>query len=354
MGYIFEKSMLPVIVIMVLWKNTDRNNWMTLDEIVDEVFEIYEPGNQIQRKSFKRMIAKLLNDLRRLFGVYEIYENVELPIGINYVREKIMEGARVTVNKYCLSRRLFSEEELRLLCDSILFSPGISRDNADLMFGKIQQLAPKTFNNIFRLISHSDIIHRTNNEEIFENIRVLSEGITGRRRVRFIYKNTDERVISPYYLVISRSHYYVIGYQEGHKEFAHCRLDRIKKAGLLDERSIAIDQIGWNRHRPFNISVYMKEHPRMYWGRPVRLALLVDKEMLDAVSQEFNIVRMRFRLESQKYHVCISTPPLAAVNWVINTPDTVKIIDDNGSGVIDMLRSKARDLLEVYEEEKVL
>ncbi|RHQ69226.1 hypothetical protein DWY08_11280 [Clostridium sp. AF23-8] len=73
------------------------------------------------------------------------------------------------------------------------------------MIEKLTRLASKSFNNIFRFVFYSDIILRTYNEKVFENLRIISEAISRNCKVAVYYKEREtSTVISPFFLVAQK------------------------------------------------------------------------------------------------------------------------------------------------------
>lgn len=152
----------------------------------------------------ERKIARLLDEMMDYFEAVETY-NMGGTYSVRSVTVPDKNGGRSHEKYYYIEKRLFTEEELRLLCDSVCFSPGLSINDAKHMIEKLTRLASKSFNNIFRFVFYSDIILRTYNEKVFENLRIISEAISRNCKVAVYYKEREtSTVISPFFLVAQK------------------------------------------------------------------------------------------------------------------------------------------------------
>ena len=152
----------------------------------------------------ERKIARLLDELLDYFEAAETY-NMVGTYSVRSVTVPDKNGGRSHEKYYYIEKRLFTEEELRLLCDSVCFSPELSINDAKHMIEKLMRLASKSFNIIFRFVFYSDIILRTYNEKVFENLRIKSEAISRNCKVADYYKEREtSTVISPFFLVAQK------------------------------------------------------------------------------------------------------------------------------------------------------
>jgi len=202
MGFVTSDKMLPLVLMKILLEETDAEHLITLELLCERVTDYYEPA-ACKWENFKRKIARILDEMMEFFKLSETYN-----MGDTYSVQSMIvpdkNGGRFHEKCYYIAKRLFTEEELRLLCDSVCFSPGLSINDAKHMIEKLTKLASKSFNNIFRFVLYSDIILRTNNENVFENLRIISEAINRNCKVAVYYKEqATSTVISPFFLVIS-------------------------------------------------------------------------------------------------------------------------------------------------------
>lgn len=347
MGFVTSDKMLPLVVMRILLEETDAEHPITLELLCERVTDYYEPA-ACKWENFKRKIARLLDEMMDFFETAEAY-NMGGTYSVRSVTVPDKNGGRSHEKCYYIAKRLFTEEELRLLCDSVCFSPGLSINDAKHMIEKLTRLASKSFNNIFRFVFYSDIIFRTNNEKVFENLRIISEAISRNCKVAVYYKErATSTVISPFFLVISMGKYYVLSQCPGKSGLAPYRLDRISRIELVaNERRIVPQVVDGVDRSHFELSIYMKKHPRMYFDNSVETVLLVRRDLLEAVRMEFYVLGIREHTDTY-FRVKIQAPKAAILNWIVNMTGLVMVVEDYGSGLVTSLQERAVGILEAY------
>ena len=73
MGLISDKKMLPLIILFVLWKNSDEDHHLPTDELVTKVLEIYQPKESCSYESNKRLIVSYLRAMLLFFDEMKEY-----------------------------------------------------------------------------------------------------------------------------------------------------------------------------------------------------------------------------------------------------------------------------------------
>lgn len=350
-GFITSKAMVPIIVLIVLWKNTDQDNPMSQDALVDAVLEIYEPPHPYKNKSqAKKMISKTIQEMNYLFEEAKNRLGIEVPISIGCGEMKKKDEGCNHQKGYYIKERLFSNEEIQLLADSVIYSKGIIKEQVGRILNKLSQLTNRQIVNPFKMIEYTDVVKRTGNGELFDNLRIIGEGIKEQRKVKFVYRDKEAPdIVSPYYMVMSNNNYYMICNRPGTTDLSFFRLDFMKNTALVEnEYSKPRRDIDEFRGGNFNLATFMKQHNRMYFGNVIEAKLRVSNSKLDAVKNEYFIEDIHL-VDDSHYEVKIISTPLGITNWVVNMGDEVVVLEQDGTvDLRELLYDKAKMLQRMY------
>lgn len=352
MGVTANKKMLPMILLRVLWEHADESHGMTMEQICYYVNEYFEASYKTER-GLEKLISKNIKQLNDFFEDTNWKLRDDEPLEIVCECTPNANRERGYLKKYYIKGRLFSDTELRLLCDGVLFSKGIEEKQANGIIRKLQKLSSKYFGKTFEMIRYTDVVKRTDNEMLFRMLKVIGAAIKKKRKVSFLYKKNKKSkgkrtTVSPYYLVISAGHYYLLCNYDGKDDIARYRLDRIEGVQLLKDEVIKRLESLPGVPYPFRLREYMEEHPRMSFEKPVDVTLSVEEHMLDAVEEEFRLVGEPMILDG-KYMVRIRSSKSSICNWIINVTEYIRIEYVSDLSVIDLLCTRARHILEQYD-----
>ncbi len=287
MGLISDKKMLPLIILFVLWKNSDEDHHLPTDELVTKVLEIYQPKESCSYESNKRLIVSYLRAMLLFFDEMKEYGYMKSNIA---VEQESVKGVRGNNREYFIKNRPLKDVEVRILIDAILFSPGMDDDRARSLIDKVILLVSRFFVNVHRYIHIGNIVQKTDNKEVVSTISVMGNAIECGKRVSFDYRGESCERVSPYYLVVYNGRYYCIANAGEENKLRHYRLDRVSNCVAVDESSCDIrmlDEVGSDGR--FHLDEYMKKHPRMNRDVVVTVSLIVRDEFLDTVRQEFQV-----------------------------------------------------------------
>lgn len=262
MGLISNKRMLPLMILAVLWRNTDEDKYISSDKLVEKVLEMYQPNESNDDLSNKRLILDYLKDLMEFLLEMHEYGYIEMDMQVECKNIKTNYDSG-NVKGYCIKNRPFSDVDIRILCDSIMFSPGMTDEHAKALIKKVVALSGSDFKNIYKYIHIGNIIQKTDNEEVVENIEEIGKAIATDKRVSFNYKQ-EEIMVSPYYLVVYGGRYYCIGNNAKENFLRHYRIDRITGINSSEEPQRDIYSLPEvKEQKVFRIDDYIKLHPRM-------------------------------------------------------------------------------------------
>ena len=222
-------------VLWVLQNYSDENHFLKQDDIVEI---LKNKGHFTERKS----VARDLNLLAELgFNIHGVLPELdedgnELPIP----RGKIW-----------LEREI-SDEKLKLLIDSILFSNYIGKEEAKDLIDALISLgsAKLKAKSATSRIDGGKVYHQEN-VDFFKELATINEAMVEKHGVsqqisfkyaQYKYKGEEivlekerDHVVSPYFFVSQKSNYYLVGYNHKQECLWHYRMDYVKDVKILKD-----------------------------------------------------------------------------------------------------------------------
>lgn len=289
-----KKMMIP-FMLDVLRRYTDDDHKLSITEIVNLLKR--DHGLDIERKSVRRNLEMLVD-----CGYPVCYEercrtttSVDPETG-----EQVARDSTMWVDIYL--ERDFTDSELRLLIDSLLFSRHIPNRQCRDLVGKLENLSGVYF--------HSRVKHiltmpetQAQSPQLFSTIDILDEAIDKKRQVAFHYckYGTDKKfhpqtradgsvreyIINPYQMAAKEGKYYLICNFDGKPNITNYRVDRITDIRLLDSPCVPYSKIEGADGESLNLGDYITEHIYMYSGENERVDFRVKSTMISDVIDMF-------------------------------------------------------------------
>ena len=284
------KKMMILYILDILRKYTDADHRLSQREIEDILRTEY--NMPADRKAVRRNLMNLIDSGYNI----EYSESVRM---IPNSKTRELEESYILSDFY-LSRE-FTDGELRLLIDSLLFSQHIPYSQCRELVKKLEGLS----NNYFR--SRVRYINRlpgdaSDNKQLFLNIELLDEAICKSRKAAFEYLSygTDKQlhprvrsdgstdyVVSPYQMVAKEGKYYLICNFDKYDDISNYRLDRIRNIRILDERAKPFESLQGADGNRLDLADYMKKHVYMYSSGNCRAVFRVCRAMIGDVIDLF-------------------------------------------------------------------
>lgn len=209
-----------------------------------------------------------------------------------------IKGVRGVYNE-----KRFSDNELRLLIDGVLFGQHVPEKNANVLINKLKGLSPNGLSNRIKHICYLERINHTVNEKLYDIIDMLDYAIERNKKVELTLcafdingnlQNWGTKVVDPYYLVTDKCKYYLICYAGRNGDLENRRLDRISDVKVLDEHRMPIKKLE-KYSNGFDLADYMKEHIYMFSGDSKVITVRVRKknigDFIDWYGREFRIIQ---------------------------------------------------------------
>ena len=262
----------------ILKKYSDDGHKLSQQDIIKLLWDLYEI--KADRKTVKNNILNLID-----MG-YEINYDTK-------IRNQGKPGENEIWYNYYMDNE-FNDSELRLLIDSVLFSPNISPCQSKELIKKLQDQSNVYFKDHTKHIT-SMPSRKSDNQQLFLTIEIIDEAITKKKKISFkhmIYgTNLESHIargslgseikwrVSPYQMAMSEGKYYLICAHVNDK-IVHIPLSEMVDVKILDEKAQPFTELIGSNGQPLNIKEYMKEHIYMCSGEPIRARLRILNELV--------------------------------------------------------------------------
>lgn len=329
-----QKSKLKLLYIVdILRKKTDENHYLVATEICDELSQLDIPA---ERKSIYNDI-----DILREYG-----------FDIIHTGSKNRGG-------YFLGAREFELAELRLLSDAVQAANFISQKKTNQLVQKIESFASEKQAKILHSQVYVDNRPKCKNEEIYYTISLLDEAISAKIKVNFTYtrrriteefktaKEEKSFTVSPYALIWSDDHYYLVCNNEKYDNLMHLRIDKIKHLEKTSLPARHFSEVSDYKNY-FDSADYASKLFNMYSGEPKPVEFICNNDTLEPMLDRFGE-----NVKIQKYddeHFVLRTNVASSeglVAWIVQFGGRVKVKSPND--LIYSVKQKAAEILEIYD-----
>ena len=289
-------------------KYTDQNNYVSMERIQNYLTSCGYPAHKVTIK----------DDIDAL---------ISSGMEIEYIHNK----------GYHLRSRPFSLSILKILADAIASFRFLTVDDSEKLLKLLDSLcsiyeAPM----LRRKIMLTNRV-KSDNEQILDNIDVINSAFRSNQQISFDYYDYDinkhlvqrgeERLCSPFALVMSGECYYVVSYYEKYADtYTNFRLDRMRNIRLVNSAREYLDE-------KLNLEQYIKSSFSMFSGKSeyVTLRLPLENKYCNIVIDRFGkSVLMLKDKQSDKHfiiHVLIKSEyPQPFFSWIFSFSGEVEIL----------------------------
>ena len=351
------KKLLILNILDILRKYTDEDHRLSQKEIAEILKNEYDM--KADRKAIRRNLLNLM-DCGYEIEYSETIRNVPVKdkktgevLRDKDTGEPVMEENELWSDFYL--KRQFTDGELRLLIDSLLFSRHIPYSQCKDLVEKLEDLSNIYFKSRVRYISTLPE-DKTDNRQLFYNIEILDEAISKNRKVSFRYVEyqTDKKlhekrrpdgsireyVITPYQMAAREGKYYLICNYDKYDDVSNYRLDRIRDIRILDEPGKPFSELKWSGNRKLDLGEYMKEHVYMYSSENVHVKFRIVKPMITDVVDMFGKEVIFSDEDETHVTVAVKTNERAMEQFAKNFAPDVEVLQP------ESLRQRVKEELE--------
>lgn len=227
-------------------------------------------------------------------------ERKSLYSDISILREYGMDIINATTPKkgFFLGSRDFELAEVRLLSDAVRAADFITPAKTRSLLIKIGKFASQYQEKKLKEQLYIDEKSKCSNEEIYYSIDALDNAIKSNRKVTLQYskrvlgekytarKESRSFTLSPYALIWSNDHYYLICNNAKYDNLMHLRIDRIHSVEITDDLVRPFQEV-CNYKNFFNVADYANKVFNMYSGETETVELLCDGSILEQILDRF-------------------------------------------------------------------
>lgn len=338
------KKMLIINILDILKRYTDEEHRLSQKEIMDILEQEYDM--KVERKAIKRNLLNLID-----YGYSIEYSE---SIRINRKGEE-----EIVYTDWYLEKE-FSDAELRLLIDSLLFSRHIPYSQCKTLIEKLENLSNKNFKSRVKHIQKLPD-NELPNRQLFYTIDILDQAISKGNQVAFHYNeyHTDKKlyprldhegnvrayIINPYQMAAVNGRYYLICNHDKYEDVSNYRVDRITDIQLLDTPVKPMKSVK-GLEQGLNLPKHMAEHVYMFTGESVPVTFRAKKYLLTDLFDWFG-KDMQFIDETEEEVTVRVTVNLEAIRkWALQYALHVKVLKPER--LVDMLKEDVKRAAEYY------
>jgi len=340
------KKMLIVNILEILKSYTDQDHRLSQKQIVDILEKDY--NMKVDRKAVKRNLLNLIDS-----GHYLEYSES--------VRTN-KNGEEETIYSDWYLVREFSDSELRLLIDSLLFSKHIPYNQCKELIGKLEGLSNKFFKSKVAYI-RSLPENLPENKQLFYTIEILDEAIGEGKQVSFKYNEYDvdkkmhprknskgeerEYIVNPYQMAATNGRYYLICNTDGHDNVGNYRLDRITDIKKLEAKKVENKQIKGIINK-LDLPRFMAENVYMFGGDSIRACFRAKRYIINDILDWFGRDVTFTEADEDEVTASVSVSKEAMFYWAMQYGEHIKVLEPKD--LRERIEKAAKDMVKKYRK----
>ena len=284
------KKIIILYILQILQRYTDAKHPMTQQQIADRLQADY--GLMVNRATVKRNI----NDL--IAAGYDIQYTA---VRRSQAKKKPDEAEENIICTDLYYEHDFTEAELHMLIDGLLFSRSVPYRHRKQLIDKLGRLSSIHFNQRMNHV-HCMSADSPQNKELFHTIDVLDEAITSGKQILITYnyygtdlklhptKRSDgtpkRQLINPYQMVANEGRYYLICNYDHYDTVSNYRIDRITNIEMLDTPVKPISQVR-GLEKGLELQDYVYQNLNMFTGEPIDAEFIIPASAVSLVIDFF-------------------------------------------------------------------
>lgn len=318
------KKLLIMNILEILQRYTDEDHRLSQREI-GEILE-REYSVRADRKTIKRNLTDLID------AGYDLEYSES-------IRKNRQGEDEVLLTDWYLNRT-FTDSELRLLIDGLLFSKHIPYSQCRELVQKLEGLSSQYFRSrtgYIRTLPND----QPNNRQLFYTIEILDEAIRKKVQVVFRYleyradkrlhlrRNQEgqvrEYIINPYQMAAVNGRYYLICNYDKYDNVSNYRLDRITEIRLLNTPVKDRTKVR-GLEQGLNLPQHMAEHIYMLAGESIPVAFRTSKVILNDVMDWFGAISL-FNETEDTVDAAVTVNREAMICWAMQYGRYVEVLE---------------------------
>lgn len=291
-----------ICVLEVLKEHSDSEHILPMRELISKISSAYDI------KPDRRTVYSAISLLAQLG--YDISTFEENGIG------------------YYLRSRDFEPSEILLLADAVYAFPFIPPKQSEQLVKKLQNQLSSHRRKEYKNLTIVKPERKTDNRQVFWSIEQLDKAITAGCKVSFTYLQRDVNkelvprrskpyIVSPYRLVYTNEHYYLVCSYETHPGTSFYRIDRMRDITVLADESVdgKIDEA------EIDHAIYA------FAGKSEQITLRCDKGFLDDVMDRFGLDLRVTKEANEQISVSFKAAPQGVKFWALQYLPYIEITE---------------------------
>ena len=317
-----------------------------------EIFEKYTDEEHILNST------ELTSLLSERYGIEcerkSIYKDVQIlsDYGMDIIK------TRSPKNGFFLASRPFEAAEVRLLTDAVQAADFISKRKTMLLIQKIESFVSVDQAARLHRQVYIDNRHKCSNEEIYYNIDALDTAIKAGKKVRLKYarrrldqkftaqEEIKEFLLSPYALIWSNDHYYLVANNGKYDNLMNVRIDRIHKVEITDEPARHFSEVSEYK-TSFDSADYASKTFNMFSGKPETAELKCSVDLIEEIVDRFG-ENAALRRSKDGWFLLREEMNIndGLVSWIMQFGDKIEVVRPDA--LREMVKEKAERIAATY------
>lgn len=280
-----------------------------------------------------------------------IYRDIETLIECGY---EVM-CVRGKKNQYYVLDRSFDLPELHIMLDAVQAASFITPQKTKQLVDKIADLAGSRKGEVIKRNLVAFNITKNTNEQIYYSVDEIVRAISKKKKIEFKYfdydanhkkvyrKDGNKYIMNPYSTVLSDDNYYLLGYNDKHKNIMHFRVDRMDNVRMLEDDIVPLDN-----NNEFDVTKHKREVFGMFTGSEESVRFVVHKSLLDVIFDRFgsDVKLMKYDEENYMFTADVQVSPIF-IGWCCAFGKKVKVVSP--TNVVEQVKEYVKNIYEQYE-----
>ena len=343
------KKVIILYILTILRKYSDKKHPMTQSQIKKKLMDDFQMD--VHRATIKRNLEDLM---MADYGVKA--ETVERSYKDKTTGEE--EDNSISTNFYYVHE--FSEPELHMLIDGLLFSRSVPFAERKALIDKLGNLASSHFSKRIQKV-HNMNADSPQNEKLFDTIEKLEGAIDDKKQIEITYgyygtdlklhpsKEADgsakKQLLNPYQLVASDGRYYLICNKDNYDTVANYRIDRIMSIRVLKTPVKPMNQVK-GLEDGLQLKSFVFQHVNMFAGEAEKVEFIVPKKNVSLVIDFFGRHVSFFDKGDGMVSCNITVSREAMRHWAAQFATIVKVVSPES--LVEEIREEIRKAGENY------
>ena len=323
------KKIIILYILSILRKYTDEDHTMTQQQIIEKLRADY--GVEVNRATVRRNISDLID------AGYEIQYT---EVSRSHTSKITGETEENTIYTDLYYEHDFTEPELHMLIDGLLFSRSVPYRQRKQLIDKLGKLSSVHFNQRMNHV-HCMSADSPQNPELFHTIDMLDEAITAGKQIEITYNyyGTDmklhpstrpdgtprRQILNPYQMVASEGRYYLICNHDHYDTVSNYRIDRMTHVKILDTPVKPRNQVQ-GLEDGLNLQEYVYQNLNMFSGKAENVEFIIPRSAVSLVIDFFGKHVSFFDPEKDPVQCRMTVSTEAMKHWALQFANLVRVV----------------------------